>query len=428
MGTDTIFAPATARGRAGVAVIRISGPGAHAAVARLCGDVPAERRAALRRIRVGEDVLDEALVLVFAAGRSFTGEQAAELQLHGSPAVVSAVLAALGGLEGLRLAEPGEFTRRALEHGRMDLTEVEALADLLSAETEAQRRQAQRVLSGAVGRQVADWRRRLVRAASLLEASIDFADEDVPVDVTPEVSALIAGLRAEFRREAAGVAAAERVRDGFEIAVLGSPNVGKSTLINTLAGRDVALTSAVPGTTRDVLEVRLDLAGMAVTVLDTAGLRDTEDEVERMGVGRARDRAEAADLRVFLVEPGEGPSELWRDGDLVLRAKADRHGGGAESVSGLTGEGVDRLLARIAAILGQRSAHAGTLTRARHRLAVQRGAAALEQAEAALHAGAGAELAAEDLRTALRSLDALVGRVDVEHILDEVFATFCIGK
>ncbi len=429
METDTIFAPATARGRAGVAVIRISGARAHAVVRALCGDLPEERRASLRTLRVGGDVLDQALVLVFGAGRSFTGEDVAELQVHGSPAVVSALLSALGRMAGLRLAEPGEFTRRALERGRMDLTEVEGLGDLLAAETEAQRRQAQRVLSGAVGRKVDGWRSRLVRAASLLEVTIDFADEDVPTDVTPEVLSLIGELRAEFEREAAGVAVAERIRDGFEVAVLGAPNMGKSTLVNALAGRDIALTSAVPGTTRDVLEVRLDIDGLAVTVLDTAGLRETEDEVERLGVGRARARAEGADLRVFLVAPGAGPEAgIWQPGDLVVTAKADRTGAGPGAVSGLTGAGVSELLAAIGAALSARTVSAATLTRARHRQAVLRGLEALKTAEAGLRRGEEVELVAEDLRAALRALDALVGRVDVEHILDVVFAEFCIGK
>ena len=429
METDTIFAPATARGRAGVAVIRISGPRAHSAVVQLCGDRPPERRASLRELRQGDDVLDTALILVFGAGRSFTGEASAELHLHGSVAVVSAVLAALGGMAGLRLAEPGEFTRRALENGRMDLTEVEGLGDLLSAETDAQRRQAQRVLSGSVGRRVEDWRRRLIRAASLLEVTIDFADEDVPTDVTPEVLSLVRSLRVEFQREARGVAAAERIRDGFEVAILGAPNMGKSTLVNILAGRDVALTSAVPGTTRDVLEVRLDLGGLAVTILDTAGLRETEDEIERLGVGRAKARAEAADLRVFLVGPdGHPDADMVRPDDIVVLAKADQGGGVTGAVSGLTGAGVPELLERIEAALGARTAAAATLTRERHRQAVLRGEQFLEAAEAGVESGRPVELVAEDLRGCLRALDALVGRVDVEHILDDVFSNFCIGK
>jgi tRNA modification GTPase len=425
---DTIFAPATARGRAGIAVVRLSGPLAFAAAERLAGPLPSPRRAVLRRLVADGDLLDEAVLLAFEPGHSFTGEAVVEFQVHGSPAVLSAVLSALGAMPGLRLAEPGEFTRRALENGRMDLVQVEGLADLLEAETKAQRRQAQRVLSGAIGRAAEVWRGDLIRAAALIEATIDFADEDVPVDVTPEVMALIDRTAAALRVEIAGSAVAERIRDGFEVAILGRPNVGKSTLINALAGREAALTSPYAGTTRDVIEVRMDLAGLAVTILDTAGLREAEDPVERMGVARARARAEAADLRLFLMEPGEPPSGPEpRPGDIVLTAKADLHPDAPDAVSGLTGKGLDRLVARIAAVLSDRAAGAATVTRARHRSALERAVRALDGARGQLVAGQ-ADLAAEDMRAALRALDALVGRVDVEHILDHIFASFCIGK
>jgi len=425
---DTIFAPATARGRAGVAVVRISGPRAWSAAEGLCGALPPPRRAGLRSVTFQGEVLDEALVLAFEEGASFTGERVVELHLHGSPAVVTAVLSALSEL-GLRLAEPGEFTRRAMEAGRLDLAQVEGLADLLMAETAAQRRQAQRVLSGAVGRTAEGWRVRLVRAAALLEAMIDFVDEDVPVDVTPEVRELISGVAGEIAREISGVAVSERVRDGFEVAIVGRPNAGKSTLLNALSGREAALTSAVAGTTRDVIEVRLDLSGLAVTLLDTAGLRETGDVVERMGVDRARARAEAADLRVYLVAPGEVPDGVALDPeDLILVGKGDLHPELEGAVSGLTGQGLDALVQRIGEILARRAASAATITRARHAEAVRRAGAALALAVAELDGHARGELVAEEIRAALRALDALVGRVDVEHILDEVFSSFCIGK
>ena len=431
---DTIFALASARGKAGVAVLRLSGPRAQEAVSALIGPLPMVRRAALRKLVWQGDLLDEALVLIFAEAASFTGEVSAELHLHGGQAVVTAVLRVLGGMPGLRAAEAGEFTRRALENGRLDLAQVEGLADLIDAETEAQRRQAQRVLSGAIGRRAEDWRRQLIRACALLEATIDFADEDVPVDVTPEVLALVGGLIAAFDREIAGALVAERVRDGFEVAIVGAPNVGKSTLLNALAGRQAAITSAVAGTTRDVIEVRMDLGGLAVTLLDTAGLRETSDELELIGIFRARERAAAADLRVFLVAEDAVELGVTVDlgvtvgpGDLVVRAKDDL--GAAAGVSGKTGAGLDRLIGQITAILAARTAGSGVLTRERHRRAIISARGALESARGEIERPQHrAELAAADLWVAIRALDMLVGRLDVENLLDEIFSSFCIGK
>lgn len=428
---ETIFALATARGKAGVAVFRLSGPQAHAAVSVLCGPLPGLRQAALRRLVWQGEVLDEALVLLFGEGASFTGEPVAELQVHGSAAVMDAVMRVLAEMPGLRLAEPGEFTRRALENGRLDVAQVEGLADLIDAETEAQRRQAQRVLSGAIGRRAEGWRQRLIRAGALIEATIDFADEDVPVDVRPEVGALLEGLLTELRREVAGTHVAERIRDGFEVAIVGEPNVGKSTLLNALAGREAAITSTTAGTTRDVIEVRMDLAGLPVTILDTAGLRNGEDEVERIGIARGVARAEAADLRVFLRDATDWTEALLQPqgDDIVLLSKADLRAEAAGAVSGLTGAGVDALIGRIVAALQGRIALAGVTTRARHRMAMLRAIEAMESAQAEVCKGSGRiELAAADLWTAIRALDSLVGRLDVENLLDEIFASFCIGK
>ncbi len=426
---DTIFALASARGKAGVAVFRLSGPLAHAAVVELSGPLPEVRRAALRRLVWQGEVLDEALVLVFAEGASFTGEAAAELQVHGSIAVLQAVVRALSGMAGLRQAEPGEFTRRALENGRLDLAQVEGLADLIEAETEAQRRQAQRVLSGAIGKRAEGWRQKLIRAAALNEAMIDFADEDVPVDVTPEVVALLGGLIGDLQREIDGSFVAERLRDGFEIAIIGSPNSGKSTLLNALAGREAAITSDMPGTTRDVIEVRMDLGGLPVTFLDTAGLRETGDRVERIGIERALSRAQGADLRVFLLQEPEEALLLAPDAeDLVLLGKADLRAG-VEGVSGLTGQGLDVLIGRVVAVLDRRVASTGVLTRARHRVAMARAIEAMESARGEIsRPGGRSELVAADLWVAMRALDVLVGRLDVENLLDEIFASFCIGK
>lgn len=422
---ETVFALASARGKAGLAVLRVSGPEAWAAAERFVGRLPPARTSALRRFVWQGEVIDEILVLPFAPGASFTGEPVVEFHCHGSSAVVSAILSALSSQAGLRLAEPGEFTRKALENGRLDLAQVEGLADLIDAETEAQRRQALRVFEGAVGRKAEDWRQRLLRAAALLEATIDFADEDVPVDVAPEVLDLIDGLLRDLRAETAGSAVAERLRDGFEVAIIGAPNAGKSTLLNRLARREVALTSEVAGTTRDVIEVRMDLRGLPVTLLDTAGLRETGDRVEAAGVSRARTRAAAADLRVILLDDSGMPEGVVPDAeDIVVRGKADLAGDG---VSGLTGAGVDALLDRIARVLEGRMASVGTITRTRHRQAVETAIRALESARDQVRNGV-AELAAEDLRRAIRGMAVLVGKLDVETVLGEIFARFCIGK
>ncbi|MEO5614344.1 MAG: GTPase, partial [Cypionkella sp.] len=327
-------------------------------------------------------------------------------------------------------AEPGEFTRRALENGRLDLTQVEGLADLIEAETEAQRRQAQRVLSGAIGTRAEGWRQMLIRAAALNEATIDFADEDVPVDVTPEVLGLLDRLMAELRREIVGTFVAERVRDGFEVAIIGAPNSGKSTLLNALAGREAAITSDVAGTTRDVIEVRMDLAGVPVTFLDTAGLRATDDKVEKIGIERALERAMRADLRVFLLrEPGETLLMSPEVEDLVVLGKADLMPASEGAVSGLTGLGLDLLTARVVAVLSERVAGAGVMTRERHRVAMMRAVEAMESARVELsRRSSRAELVAAELWVAIRALDVLVGRLDVENLLDEIFASFCIGK
>ena len=427
---DTIFALATAAGKAGVSVVRLSGPVAHQAGAQLCGSLPLPQRSAVRQLRDAQgDLLDDALVLSFEAPRSFTGEDVVELQLHGSPAIIAAVLRALAEIDGLRLAEPGEFTRRALENGRLTPTQVEGLADLIDAETEAQRKQAQRVLSGDLGNLAEEWRRDLIRAAALLEATIDFADEDVPTDVTPEVTTLLSSVRSSMDRQISGVAINERIRSGFEVAIVGAPNVGKSTLLNALAGRDAAITSEYAGTTRDVIEVRMDLEGLAVTLLDTAGLRETEDHVEGIGISRALDRAKHADVRVFLAEKHEAFDVEVRPDDIILAPKADTRSDKSGAISGRTGEGLSDLVARLAAILTQRTASSGIATRERHRVAMQQADLGLDAAMQVLVRGSGHyDIAAEELHTAIRALESLVGRIDVENVLDEIFASFCLGK
>ena len=429
---DTIYALASARGKSGVAVVRISGPLAFLAVETLAGDVPSPRRAALRRL-VGQDgvLLDEALVLCFEEGASFTGEMSAELQLHGSVAIVNQVLTELSQIEGLRPAEAGEFTRRALENEQMDLAQVEGLADLIEAETEAQRRQALKVFTGALGEKTEVWRQKLIRAAALLEATIDFADEEVPTDVSPEVLELLSQVRKSLESEIAGVQISERIRDGFEVAIVGPPNAGKSTLLNALAGRDAAITSEVAGTTRDVIEVRMDLAGLPVTLLDTAGLRDTDDLVEGMGIERARDRAERADLRVILIPSLTARPDIEpRPGDLVVVGKDDDGKiSQGRSVSGKTGNGIEELIGELSEQLSQRAMGASTAIRERHRVAMISALTSLESAQNEVLLGADTvELAAEELRRAIVALDSLVGRIDVENVLGEIFSSFCIGK
>jgi tRNA modification GTPase len=432
---DTIFAQASAPGRSGVTVIRVSGPDALTAAAALCGRLPAPRAATLRWLRdpATGDLLDQGLVITFPGPASFTGEDVAEVQVHGSAAVCRSILAALGRMDRLRIAEPGEFTRRALLAGRLDLSQVEGLGDLLAAETAAQQRQALASMRGAVSALAAGWRQRLIEALAFVEATIDFADEELPADVLDSVQRSLAELKRDMEREIRGSHIAERLRDGFEVGLVGRPNVGKSTLLNALAGRDAALTAETAGTTRDVIEVRMDLAGLPLTLLDMAGLREAEGDVEARGVARARERAAAADLRVFLVDDACDVPELGvppQPGDVVALAKGDLRSDNCElSVSGLTGAGIDRLLEAIAGTLQERAAGARSVAHARQREGIERAARAVAAAQAELAAPEPrSELAAEELRTAVRALDFLVGRMDVEAVLDSIFASFCLGK
>lgn len=427
---DTIFALASAQGKAGVSVIRLSGPQALPTASKICGGALPTAGRALRVLsdQSGERI-DEALVLTFAGPNSFTGEDTVEFQVHGSTSVVSAMLALLAEFDGVRLADPGEFTRRALENGKLDLSQVEALADLIDAETEAQRIQAQTVLAGGLGALAERWRVDLIRAASLIEVTIDFADEEVPVDVTDEVTALLAGVVSDLQPQITGVQIAERIRSGFEVAIVGAPNVGKSTLLNALAGREAAITSEYAGTTRDVIEVRMDLAGLPVTLLDTAGLRETDDHVEGIGIELAKKRAETADLRVFLAEDRNDIDLPIREQDIVLKPKADLLSDVPGAISGKTGQGVDDLVREIGRILRDRAGKAGIATRARHRDAMKAASDRLMSAQVILKRGPEFyDIAAEDMRSAIRSLEMLVGRVGVENLLDEIFSSFCLGK
>ena len=437
-GADTIFALASGAGRGAVAVLRISGPATGDILARLAGGMPAPRRASLRRIRDPADgqTLDHALTLWFPGPASYTGEDSAEFHLHGGPAVIAAVAGALAA-QGTRPAEPGEFTRRAFLNGRLDLTEAEGIADLIAAETEAQRRQALRQADGALARLYGGWSDRLARLLAHQEAAIEFAEDGLPTDLDTRVRAGASALRAEISAHLADDRRGERLRDGLLVAILGAPNAGKSSLLNALAGREAAIVSARAGTTRDVVEVRLVLAGVPVTIADTAGLREAADEIEQEGIRRARRRAEEADLvlTVFAADmPPDPETAAWiKPGTLVVANKTDLAAppamiGGAVplALSARSGAGLDTL--RIALADAARSlanvGEAALLTRPRHRAALSDAVGWLAEAEGASMP----ELTSEALRAGLRALGRLTGRIGVEEILDIVFRDFCIGK
>jgi len=394
---------------------------ARAALESLAGPVNQPRLAKLRVLRDGEEMIDRALVMWFEEGRSFTGEEVAELHLHGAPVIFARLSQALLS-QGLRRAEAGEFTRRAFLNGRMDLAEVEGLADLLSAETEAQRKLAMRATEGELGHKVDQLRAKLVRAGALIEASIDFADEEVPDEVPGEVFSLIEAVRADIRGMLASYPATERLRQGYEVAIIGPPNAGKSTLLNRIGQREVALVSDIAGTTRDILELRTDLRGLPVTFLDTAGLRESDDPVEAMGVARARKRATEADLRIHLSVDGRSAEDV-KNGDIVVRSKADMAPGKGLSISALTGEGVAELLDLVYDRLRVKAADSGLVGHKRQAEALQRALTALE-----IGPGIAPEFLAELLRQAAQALSVMVGRIGAEDFLDEIFSSFCIGK
>ncbi len=441
---DTIFALSSGPGRAAVAVFRLSGPGAAAAIERLSGAAPGTARQAVLRLlrepRRGE-AIDRGLVLWFPAPARFTGEDMAEFQVHGGRAVAAAMVEALAAVEGVRPAEPGEFSRRAFEHGRLDLTEAEGIADLVAAETAAQRRQALRQADGALSELYETWRRGLIEASARVEVEIDFSDEDLPENLSDAVRPYILRVCDEIAQHLDDDHRGERLRDGFYVAIVGPPNAGKSSLLNRLAGRDAAIVSALAGTTRDVIEVHLDLGGYPLILADTAGLRESLDAIESEAVRRALARAEAADLKLLVFDGASWPAldpataALIDQGSVVVVNKADLIDGcrlpDLEAAAGLllsckTGAGMAELVEILTGAAQARIEPAATpaLTRARHR-------AALEDCRDALTrfcAGGAHELAAENLRLAVRAVGRVTGRVDVEEILDVVFRDFCIGK
>lgn len=444
---DTIFALATAAGRAAVAVVRISGPDTLRMVEALAGRAPAPRMAALRRLRHDGVELDEALVLRFEGLASYTGEDSAEFHVHGGRAVVEALLAALSAL-GLRLAEPGEFTRRAFENGKLDLAQAEGVADLIDAETEAQRRQALGQVGGALSQRYDRWRDLLVQSLAMLEAAVDFPDEDLPEEVAERARPGLRVLAEELDSALADVSRGRRVRDGYRIALVGAPNAGKSTLLNGLVERDAAIVTDTPGTTRDVIEVPLVLGGYRVLVADTAGLRETEDLIEAEGVRRARRWSEEADLRLwvvdgFYVEQVEDLETTVRPGDWLVLNKADIANANtlSEAEARWTGEGLvvrqlsaraegavsglrEELASHVADALSGAEFPAATRLRHAERLSEARSYIARALSDIGLEV----ELAAEDVRLAARALEKITGRVDPEDVLGRVFSTFCIGK
>lgn len=443
MSQSTIFALASGGGRAGIAVIRVSGPEAGLAAMRLTGrrNLPARRLVRCRLEGAAGDALDDALVVRFPAPASFTGEDVIELHVHGGRAVVADTLQTLATCPGLRPADPGEFTRRAFDNGKLDLTAAEGLADLVEAETSAQRRQALRQMQGALAVLYDGWRHRLLAALAHLEAHIDFADEDLPDGIEARVAAEVSALAREIEHHLGDRHRGERIRDGVRVAILGPVNAGKSTLLNRLARREAAIVSNEPGTTRDVIDVHLDVGGYAVVMSDTAGLRNAAGAVEAEGVRRSRSAAETADLRLVVFDGAAWPeidSEtsrlLDRDAIAIVNKSdlgrvplpADVKGHPLLPVSATTGEGLDDLTGRLEQEVARRFDGGGApqLTRIRHRQALE---ACLESLRGSAHARS-IELAAEDVRLAARALGRLTGRVDVDEVLDVIFKDFCIGK
>ena len=440
---QTIFALSSGQPPSAIALVRVSGPQAGKVVSVLAGKLPSARMVTRTLLRdLGQRPIDDAVVLWFPGPASATGEDVAEFHVHGGRAVLAALFAALSAFEDVRPAEPGEFTRRAFENGKLDLTEAEGLDDLIHADTDRQRRQALRQLKGLLGDKARDWRARIIEASALIEAGIDFSDEgDVPAELIAPALAKVKALLLEIEEALAEQGRSERLRDGLVVAIAGPPNVGKSTLMNQLARREVAIVSPHAGTTRDVIEVQLDLDGYPVTAIDTAGIRETDDPVEQEGVRRARARAADADLVLWLADSssvesegkGETTAPVWLvrnkiDLDAADQPLAESSGGRVFRISASRGDGLPELIAAMVgfAQLYFGSSEGGLIGRARQRKLLQDTASSLQRCVEVV--GEGEELAAEELRAAAYSLGRLLGRVDVEDILDVIFREFCVGK
>lgn len=425
--SDTIFALSTAHGRAGVAIIRLSGPNALKTALNLGGvKTLAPRQARLRTLRHDGDPLDEAILLYFPSPNSFTGEDVVEIQCHGSMAVIEALSSALLS-HGLRQARPGEFSRRAVENGRMDLTEAEGLLDLIDSETTAQRKQAIRQMDGALKDAYSHWRELILDALAHIEGEIDFADEaDVPDALSHSAYEPLCQVRDAIEKALARTAKGQAIRNGIDIAIIGAPNAGKSTLLNALVGRDVAITSPQAGTTRDIVTANMVLAGIPVTLSDTAGLRETDDAIEAEGVRRAKARAKDAHITIHLLR--DEPEQSSENEPYLSIRNVEGDPNGNDQINALTGHGIDNLLTRLETIirnhvLGEEPAG---LTRARHADCAKRALSHINDAITQLSIAP--EFVSEDLRRALHALDELAGRADIEEVFDRIFSQFCIGK
>lgn len=428
---ETIFSLSSAQGKAGIAVIRISGPKSFWVASKFSSPITECRKTSLKKLYWDGELLDEALVIGFEHQKSFTGEQVVEFHVHGSVAVIKSILSALSSIQDLRPALPGEFTRRALENNCLDLTQVEGLSNLIQAETKIQQKQALKGYSGNLTQKISLWRDTVLSILASIEAVIDFVDEDITLDVIIEVKPKVKELIAELEHETIGAKRSERIHLGFDVALVGRPNVGKSTLLNYLAKRDLAITSEISGTTRDIIELKFDLDGFSINFLDMAGIGQTRDKIEAIGIEKAKVRALEADLRVFIIDDVSelGAFEIERKAnDIVVFAKGDitiR----APSISGVTGMGIDELLVEVKKSLSLEGENLSLLSNSRQYSSVKKVKESLDDVFFALNKGDFMlELISEDLRISLKNLDFLLGRLDVEEVLGEIFSTFCVGK
>ena len=430
---ETIFALSTAPGKAGIAIIRTSGPKSFSVAKSLTNQSPLVRKASLCYLTYNEVVLDQAITIFFTSGASFTGEDMVEYHVHGSRAVVASLLEVLGDGFGLTVAEPGEFTRRALENGCLDLSQVEGLSYLINSETKEQQNQSLRVFSGHLGDKIKEWRSSVLKCITLTEIMIDFSDEDVPQNTVPQINDELALLRLQLINELESYKRSQIIRDGFDVTIVGKPNVGKSSLLNYLAGSEKAIVSETAGTTRDLIELKIDLKGFAVNFFDTAGIHNSQDKIELIGMEKAVTQAKNSNMRIFLLEPGDNVNGFnidIKEDDLIFCAKSDCQSYEPyEGISAKTGYGVSVMLSKIISKFNNLSSYSGSLLTARHKKAIRTSISFLESAQIELkREEVRVELVAEELRSLISGLDVLVGKIGVEDLLGSIFSSFCIGK